>query len=411
MAVPVLPPDLDRLLDSPEMMENPYPLYARLREEFPVCRSEGWQSWIVSRYDDVNVSLRDKENLSNENRQGLLFNDLTEQEREFLAPLRHYFAQKDVIGSDPPDHTRMRALVTKAFTPRTIASLESRIRDLAIDMIHDMKAKGRFDFVHEIAHPLPVILIAELLGAPPKDRPLFKRWSAEILGFQGSGRTTFAAASVSQAALLEMFDYMNQMIEARRLEPRDDLMTTLALAEEKGQRFSRDELLATCNTILTAGHETTTNLMGNLVHLLLTTPDAWQQVKADPALIDSAIEEALRFDAPKQRNFRRVKKTHEFQGVTLQENQMIFQLIGAANHDPQKFPDPDRFDVRRTPNEHLSFGAGIHFCLGAVLARKETRLVLEGLLSIMPDCRLAEQKLAWQERRQLRGPRELWIES
>ena len=411
MPAPTLPPDLDRLLVSDELMENPYPIYARLRDEMPVGWSEEWQSWIVSCYEEADASLRDKENLSNENRQALLFNDLTAQEKEFLAPLRHYFSQKDVIGSDPPDHTRMRALVTKAFTPRTIAALESRIQTLTRDMLREANKAGRFDFVNEIAHPLPVILIAELLGAPVEDRPLFKRWSAEVLGFQGSGRTTFAAASSSQASLLEMFDYMNRMIEARRVKPRDDLMTTLALAEENGQRFTRDELLATCNTLLTAGHETTTNLMGNLVHLLLSNPGEWSRLKKEPALIDSAIEEALRYDAPKQRNFRRIKKSHDFAGVSLAENQMVFQLIGAANRDPRKFSDPDRFDIGRTPNAHLSFGAGIHFCLGATLARKETRLMLEGLLEMMPDCRLTDARIAWQERRQFRGPKHLWIEN
>jgi hypothetical protein len=406
----LLSPELDDLLESPAIMENPYPIYARLRDEAPVCWSERWQSWIVSRYDDVDVSLREKEVLSNENRQALLFNKMAEQEREALAQLRHYYAQKDVIGSDPPDHTRMRALVTKAFTPRTVATLEPRMRVLAADMMREAKAKGRFDFVHEIAHPMPVIVIAELLGAPPKDRHLFKRWSAEILAFQGTGTTNFATASKSQESLLEMFRYMNDMIEARRVEPKDDLMTTMALAEERGQRFTRDELLATCNTMLSGGHETTTNLMGNLLHLLLANPSQWEDLKAEPALLDSAIEEALRYDAPKQRNFRRVKKDHVFQGVPFRENQMVFQIIGAANHDPAKFPEPDKFDIHRSPNDHLAFGAGIHFCLGAALARKEARLVMENLIDIMPDCRLANQTIKWQERVQFRGPGELWIE-
>src|SRR5580658_7733567 len=221
MPEPVLSAELDDLLESPAIMENPYPIYARMREEAPVCWSERWQSWIVSRYGDVDVSLREKETLSNENRQALLFNKMEEQEREALARLRHYYAQKDVIGSDPPDHTRMRALVTKAFTPKTVASLESRIRGLAVDMMREAAARGRFDFIHEIAHPLPVILIAELLGAPAEDRHFFKRWSSEILAFQGTGVADFATSSLSQKSLLEMFRYMNDMIEARRIEPRD----------------------------------------------------------------------------------------------------------------------------------------------------------------------------------------------
>jgi len=400
-------PALDRLLVSPAMQENPYPIYRRMREEAPIFWSDEWQAWVVSRYDDVALSLKDKENLSNENRQALLFSHLSEAKRTTLAPLRHYFAQKDVIGSDPPDHTRLRALVQKAFTPKTVASLEPRIRRLAEDMLREAIALGRFDFVHEVAHPLPVILIAEMLGAPAEDRALFKRWSSDILGFQGTGRTTFELAMVSQQSLVEMFDYMNRLIDLRRAHPEDDVITALALAEESGRGFTRDELLATCNTLLTAGHETTTNLIGNLVHLLLATGNSWEELKREPALIDSAIEEALRFEAPKQRNFRRIKKTHLFQGVEFSENQMVFQLIGSANRDPAKFRDPDVFDLRRAENSHLSFGFGIHFCLGAPLARMEARIVLETLLRLAPDCRLVPGGFKWQERVQFRGPGEL----
>jgi cytochrome P450 len=401
---------LDQLLSSPEIMRDPYPIYARMRHEAPVFWSHLWQSWVISRYDDVNASLREKENLSNENRQGLLFNHLSDQERETLAPLRHYFAQKDVIGSDGADHTRLRALVQKAFTPRVIASFEPRVRQLAAELLAGAKQSACFDFVDAVAHPLPIIFIAELLGAPVNDRGLFKRWSSEILAFQGTGRTTFETAMISQTALLELFDYILRLVDERRAHPQDDVITTLAFAEEAGRGFSRDELLATCNTLLTAGHETTTNLLGNLVHLLLSNPEQWRLVQAEPSLIPSAIEEALRFDAPKQRNFRRVKKNHEFNGIPFEENQMVFQLIGAANHDPRQFENPDAFDIRRKKNDHLSFGSGIHFCLGAPLARMEARIVLELLLKDAAQCRLARPVTLWQERVQMRGPKELWIE-
>lgn len=404
-------PALDRLLVSPAIMDDPYPIYRRLRDEAPVFWSDAWRAWVVSRYDDAAVSLRDKENLSNENRQALLFNGLSEAERAELASLRHYFAQKDVIGSDPPDHTRMRALVQQAFTPRTVAQLEPRIRTLAGELFDvALQAGGVFDLVDAIAHPLPVVLIAELLGAPVADRHLFKRWSAEILGFQGSGVTAYGPALVSQRALVEMFGYMNALIDDRRRNPHDDVISALALAEEDGRGFSRDELLATCNTLLTAGHETTTNLIGNLVHLLLAHPGQAAAVRADAALIPGAIEEALRFDAPKQRNFRRVKRTHAFGGVEFAEGEMVFQLIGAANRDPAHFDRPDDFDVRRARNDHLSFGAGIHFCLGAPLARLEARVVLEALLARAPEVRLVPDGLRWQERVQFRGPRRLLLE-
>jgi len=401
--------ELDALLTSSEIMEDPYPIYARLRNEAPIFWSEQWQAWVVSRYADVAASLKDQENLSNENRQALLFDGLTENERNKLSTLRHYFAQKDVIGSDPPDHTRMRALVQKAFTPKTVASLEPHIGSLAEDMLKEAVEKGSFDFVTEVAHPLPVILIAEILGAPVEDRHLFKRWSADILAFQGTGRTTFERALVSQTSLLEMFDYMNRLIDSRRSNPKDDIITTLALAEEGGKQFSRAELLSTCNTLLTAGHETTTNLIGNLVHLLLAHPNQWRLIQRQATLSQTAIEEALRFEAPKQRNFRRIKKSHNFAGSLFEENQMVFQLIGAANRDPLKFDNANSFDITRQKNEHLSFGGGIHFCLGAPLARMEARIVLETLIALLPNCRLDKHSILWQDRVQFRGPKQLWI--
>lgn len=412
MSAPVCPdPELDALLVSPVIMADPYPIYRRLREQWPVFWSEAWGAWVVSRHADVTASLRDKDNLSNENRQGLLFDSLAEEEARQLAPLRHYFAQKDVIGSDPPDHTRMRALVQKAFTPRTVAGLEPRIRALADELLRAAVASGEpFDFVAAVAHPLPVMLIAELLGAPVADRHLFKRWSADILAFQGTGRTNFALALRSQQALVELVAYMDAQLEERRRHPREDVLSAMALAEENGQRFARDELLATCNTLLTAGHETTTNLIASLVHLLLIERERWEEVRAQPELIAGAIEETLRFEAPKQRNFRRVKNRHTFAGVEFGPDEMVFQLIGAANRDPTVFAQPDTFHLRRGSNEHVSFGSGIHFCLGAPLARLEARVVLQALFHHVPALTLVPAGFRWQERVQFRGPGVLWVD-
>jgi len=407
---PLVPSDLDALLVAGTMLSDPFPAYARLREEAPIAWSERWNAWIVSRYADVDVSLRDKENLSNENRQALLFDDMTAEQREALAKLRHYYAQKDVIGSDPPDHTRMRGLVQKAFTPKTVASLQPRVEALAREMVEAAVQQGEFDFVAEVAHPLPVVLIAELLGAPPEDRPLFKRWSSEILGFQGSGRTAFTSALTSQQSLTELFAYMNALIEDRRRNPREDLISVLAAAEEGGARLSRDELLATCNTLLTAGHETTTNLIGNLLRELLGDRRHWESIQAQPRLLANAIEESLRLDAPKQRNFRRIKRAHTFGGVDLPADQIIFQLIGSANRDPDVFARPDRFEIERTnARDHLSFGAGMHFCLGAGLARSEASVVLTRLMEAAPQLRLVGRPHTWQERAQFRGPGALWV--
>jgi cytochrome P450 len=227
----------------------------------------------------------------------------------------------------------------------------------------------------------------------------------------GTGQTQVDTALRSQASLMEMFDYMNDMIDRRKQKPEDDVITTLAFAEEEGKGFTRDELLATCNTLLTAGHETTTSLIGNLVHHLLSHEEQWNRVKESPQLIPSAIEESLRFDAPKQRDFRKVKKTHVFAGFDFQEDQLVFQLLGSGNRDPLKFVDADRYDITRTPNDHLSFGSGIHFCLGAPLARLEARVVLEELIRQQPDAGLSAQSIVWQERALFRGPLKLGINS
>lgn len=410
MHKPLLPEHLDQALVSEQMLSHPFPVYEHLRNEFPIVWSQQWNAWIVSRYDHVEVSLKDKVHLSNENRQALLFTHMSQKQQEDLSTLRHYFAQKDVIGSDPPDHTRMRTLVQKAFTPKMVAGLKPRIEALADELLSEACKKSAFDFVEEVAHPLPVILIAEMMGAPPEDRPLFKQWSADILSFQGSGITQYETSMVAQRSLRALFDYTLELIEARRKDPKDDLITTLAFAEDNGQTLHRDELLATCNTILTAGHETTTNLIGNLVRELMLNQDSWHALNADPSLIGNAIEESLRLDAPKQRNFRRIKQTHTFDGVVLQEQQMIFQLIGSANRDPEVFDQPDTFDIYRSnAHHHLSFGIGIHFCLGAALARLEATAVLEALMRYTPQITLAEKGFTWQERQQFRGPGSLWL--
>ncbi len=398
--------ELDALLISPAMMENPYPVYRRLREEALIAWNETWQAWVVSRYEDVKASLKDKENLSNERRQDVLFRNMAPADARQLSELRHYFNQKDVIGSDPPDHTRMRALVQNAFSVPTIRALETRIRVLAEELITDAAVIPSFDFIADIAHPLPVILIAEILGAPPEDRPLFKRWCSDILAFQGTGTTTPEKARVSQDSLMELFEYMDELIQDRKRNPQDDIITTLAMTEIDGEGFSRDELLATCNTILTAGHETTMNLLGNMVYLLLSHPEQWKQLQSNPeTLIPSAIEEVLRYEAPKQRNFRRVNASHTFGGQTFEQDELVFQLIGAAHRDERQFEEPDRFDITRKPNRHLAFGFDIHLCLGAALARLEAKVVLEILLETLPGIKLDEgTPFKWQDRVQFRGP-------
>lgn len=397
---------IDALLLSPEVMRDPYPIYQRLRNEAPVLWSENWQAWVFSRYHDVNASLKDKENLSNDSRQALLFSDFTPDQLEQTAFLRAYFAQKDIINSDPPDHTRMRGPVQRALMPKVIASMEEKVRALAARLFDQAVAQKRFDFVESFAYPLPITLLADLLGAPPKDQVQFKDWTADFLAFQGTGRANFERTMSSQKSLLKFVGYVENLIEQRRAKPETDLISALLEAE-----YSVRELVSTCCTLLVAGHETTTNLLGNIVHLLHRHPEQWAALKSDHKLIPTAIEECLRYEAPKQRNFRRAKKTHEFAGVTIHENDMVFQLIGSGNHDERVFADAETFDVRREKNPHLTFGAGIHFCVGAVLARLEARIFLELLLNYPGEVRVIDDgSFAWQDRVQMRGPGRMFLE-
>ena len=396
-----LNPEIDALLVSPEIMRDPYPIYARLRDEMPVMWSEHWQSWVFSRYEDVNASLKDK-NLSNKQRQALLFSLFTPEQLEKTTFLRTFFEQQDIINSDPPDHTRMRGPVQKALMPKVVASMEEKARRLATELWGRALEKGTFDFVESFSYPFPVILVAEILGAPAEDRLTFKDWTADFIGFQGTGRANFERTMLSQTSLVDFVGYVERLVEKRRSKPEVDLISALLESD-----YSTPELVATCCTMLVAGHETTTNLLGNIVHHLHLHPDSWATLKSTQELIPSAVEESLRFDAPKQRNFRRAMRNHEFCGAAIEENQMVFQLIGAGNRDERAFANPNTYDIKRSPNSHLTFGAGIHFCVGAVLARLEAKIFLNLFLNHPGTIRMIDDdSFRWQDRVQMSRSRQ-----
>lgn len=399
MKTAYLNPEIDALLICPGIMEDPYPIYRRLRDEAPVLWSENWQSWVFSRYEDVNASLKDKVNLSNIARQALLFSLFTPEQLEATTFLRTFFAQIDLINSDPPDHTRMRRPVQRALMPKVIAGMEEKTRSLGKQLWEAALARGTFDFVEQFAYPFPVILVAGILGVPVADRSRFKEWTAGFLAFQGTGRADFEQTMRSQATLREFVGYVRELVGERRARPQADLISALIESD-----YSTEELVATCCTLLVAGHETTTNLLGNIVRLLHLHPDQLELLRANRDLIPSAIDEVLRFDAPKQRNFRRALHRHTFCGAEIYGNEMVFQLIGSANHDERMFPHPERFDIQRSPNNHLTFGAGIHFCVGAVLARLEARVFLELFLDCPRSLHPQKETMEWQTRVQMRGP-------
>jgi cytochrome P450 len=356
----------------PEVQANPYPYYSALRRDNPVVWLEPLQCWAVSRYDDVDYALRNPEIFSSANWLGQSIGDLSP------APEVPW-----MIETDPPNHSRLRKLVNKGFTPRMVARLEPRIRAIANDLLANARIQPEIDFVRDFSGALPVIVIAEMLGVEPEHRLDFKRWSDNVV--LGTSRPTDEAARAQvRASNAEMRTYFQQAIADRRKAPREDLLTVLVQAEEERQTLSSDEVLAMAMLILLAGNETTMNLLSNTVLALQAHPADLAGIRRERVLIPRLIEEMLRYDSPVQIVFRRTTEAVELSGQTIPPNAVVFVLIGSANRDERKFADPDRFDLSRDASEHLAFGFGTHFCLGAQLARLEAKVALEEFFASCP---------------------------
>ena len=371
----------------PSYQANPYPAYAALRAEDPVHFSAAIQAWVLTAYEDCERVLRDVETFSSSSytASGQLATALQQQRREF--PLGE---APTVLNSDPPVHTRLRTLLNRAFTPRAIEGLRAHIEEIAASLLAGAdRAGGRFDAVTGFAQPLPIIVIAELLGVPPGDRDQLKEWSTAIANTTNVLNTEGALAAARQATV-ELIAYMDEVVAQRRTAPGADIMTALVQAEEGGDRLSHDELLAFSILLLLAGHETTTNLIGNGLLALTEHPEQAARLRADPDLLPSAVEEFLRYDSSVQGAVRFARQTAEVGGRTIEQGSTLLLLVGAANRDPAQFPDPDALDVARSPNRHLAFGRGIHFCLGAPLARLEGDVAFGALLERFPELRVAE---------------------
>lgn len=292
--------------------------------------------------------------------------------------------------------------MNKAFTSRVVEDLRPRIQALVDELLDAIQDQGEMDIVSDLALPLPTTVIAWLLGVPPEDRSQFAIWSHGIMSFQGAGVLSSSSLERSQESLLSMRAYIGELLAERRRRPHDDLLGRLVEAESSGERLTEAELMSTCVTLLVAGFETTTTLITNGVCTLLRQPDQLQLLRDDPTLMPTAVEEILRFESPIQRNPRRVAEDMELGGQRLQKGEFVFQLLGSANRDPDAFIDPDRFDVARRPNRHVAFGHGIHFCLGAPLARLEAPIAIGTLLRRMPRLRLAASAAEWSSHTTLR---------
>ncbi len=381
---------------------DPYPMYKRLREKDPIHKTR-YGSWVLTRYRDVMDVFR-KAPGSVDNRNHPRY----ERNRRRMIKAGAIPGQeptRSLLGLDPPEHTRLRTLVNKAFTPRAIQALEPRIEKIVADILDGVVHRSGMDVIEELAYPLPVTVIAEMIGVPSEDREQFKRWSNEVV--RAIGTASIADIRRSRAAGEALRNYFAEIAELRRADPRDDLLSRLLEAEEAGDRLTLDEVFATCSLLLVAGNETTTNLIGNGLLALLRHPGEMRRLRDDPSLMQKAVEELLRYDSPVQATVRIVLEDFEIEGHPVQKGQQVVLCLGAANRDPEKFPDPDRLDVTRDGPQHLSFGHGVHFCLGANLARLEARVALTGLLQRLPELKLASDEPEWGDNAILRGLRSL----
>jgi cytochrome P450 PksS len=388
-------------LAAPEFKANPYPFYARLRAEAPVYRTTlptRETAWLITRYDDVAAVLKDERFVKDTS------NAMTPEQIAGQRWFRKVFKslQHNMLDRDPPDHTRLRALVQKAFTPRLIEQMRGRIDRLTNDLLDAVQGRGHMDLIGDYALPLPTTIIAEMLGVPVEDRHKFHRWSNAVLVAAASSWQMMKAVPNVWA----LMRYLRKIIRKRRADPRDDLISALARAEEAGDTMSENELLAMVFLLLVAGHETTVNLIGNGTLALLEHPDQMEMLRKEPALLRPAVEEMLRYTSPVEMATERYPREDvTLHGVTIPRGEMVFAVIASANRDERQFANPDTFDIKRDTNKHLAFGLGNHFCLGASLARLEGQIAISTLLHRATEIRLsvAPESLCWRRGLLLRG--------
>lgn len=386
-----------------EYRENPYPHYRALRQSAPVYFSPSMRGWILSRYADIERALQDPR-LGVDRTQAKMFKSL-----DLFGALSPEFGAvvfTTLLMQDPPNHTRLRRLVNKAFTPRVVEQQRGRVQEVVDGLLDRVEARGSMNLVNDLAYPLPVTVIAEMLGVPTKDHAHFKEWSDTLTVLLDPLQAEGGMAP-AERAFAELSSYMRGIFAARREQPCEDLISALVSVEEGGEKLTETELLSLVTLILGAGHETTTNLIGNAVMALLQHPAERRRLQDDPSLIRSAVEEFLRFDSPVQLTDRVAKEDLEIDGQRIRKGELVGLILGAANRDPEKFPDPDRLDLGRQDNDHIAFGHGVHFCLGAQLARVEAQVAIHSLLEKFPDLRGPLAPVEWKRSIVLRGPMEV----
>ena len=409
---------------SAAVRENPYPIYARLREHAPVYWASGAQFWCVSRYADVHAVLRSAEDFSSDAMRTILAGGRAGEDpttdpaamQRLLAfaqalpfSVQELLASRNLISEDPPRHGVLRAIVNRGFTPRRIAAWEPRMRAIVDECKAKLRDAEGFDVIHDLAIPLPVRIIAEFLGVEPERRADFKRWSDTIISsMTGSGRALDPVASGLVAALRELSEYVLGVVADREKAPADDLISILVAAQEGEARLSPAEVVMFVILLLGAGNETTTNLIGNATLALLQHPDQLERLRADRSLLPGAIEEVLRWDGPIQVVYRRATRDVELPSGRIPAGAGVVVIIGSANRDERQWgATAGELRVDRNPQGHLAFGFGNHFCLGASLARLEARVALEALLDVLPSLRHREPRVDYVDSYLVRGPRRL----
>jgi cytochrome P450 len=387
---------LDRALLSPGFISDPYPTYSALREQDPVHWSSAWDCWVIAGHADVSaILLQEGRGSSVVGRVERALRALQPEDRAGTQVIEEHF-RTGISHTDPPEHTRIRAALTKAFSPREIGAMRPRVEALVRELLDGVEECGEWDLIADFAYPLPALVIAEVMGLAPDDRADFKTWSDDITAFFGSNRMDSAIALRGRNGVTKAREYIRDLAEQRRREPRNDLISRLMEAERQGEGLSEAELLSTAVTFMVGGHETTTALISSGLWALFRHPAQLERLRSNPELLPSAVEEFMRFESPNQRLTRIATRDMEIGDRRIHSGDLLMLLVGSANRDPAQFPDPDAVDVGRRPNRHLGFALGAHFCIGANLARMEAQVAIGEVLRRFPTIRPAVEDPRWE---------------